>query len=107
MGACTASHFHTMVSDSQRFCSKTWDEGFKEFGKEKGSIFCSKTWDEGFKEFGKENGSKILVKDSGMKGSNRLGRRTGQYFVQRLGMNEGFKEFGKENGSNILFKDLG
>ena len=68
---------------------------------------CSKTWDEGFKEFGKENGSKILVKDSGMKGSNRLGRRTGQYFVQRLGMNEGFKEFGKENGSNILFKDLG
>ena len=42
-----------------------------------------------------------------MKGSNRLGRRTGRYFVQRLGMNEGFKEFGKENGSNILFKDEG
>ena len=30
-----------------------------------GQRFCSKTWDEWFKEFVKENGSKILFKDLG------------------------------------------
>ena len=45
-----------------KFCSKTGDEGFKEFGKEKGSNgFGMK----GSKEFEKESGSKVLVKDLG------------------------------------------
>ena len=37
---------------AQRFWSKTWDEGFKSFGKKNGSNILFK--DEGFKEFGKE-----------------------------------------------------
>ena len=40
-------------------------KGFKNLGRRTGQRFCSKTWDERFKEFEKENGSKILVKDLG------------------------------------------
>ena len=38
-------------------------KGSKSLGRRTGQRFCSKTWDEGFKEFGKENGSKTLFTD--------------------------------------------
>ena len=49
---------------------------------------------------------KDAVQRLGMKGSNSLGRGTGQRCCLKT-WDEGFKEFGKEIGSKILFKDLG
>ena len=70
----------------------TWDEDFKSLGRKTGQRLCSKTWHEGFEEFGKENESKILVQRLGVKASISFGRRTGQRFCSKT-WDEGFNEF--------------
>ena len=47
------------------FVQRLGMKGSKSLGRRTGQRFCSKTGDEGFKEFVKENGSKILFKDLG------------------------------------------
>ena len=73
-------------------------KGLKNLGRRTGQRFCSKTWDEGFKEFGKENGSKIVLRV--------LEGEFVKDFVQSLGM-KGSKSLGRRTGQRFLFKDLG